>query len=326
MPLLIADILRGNTVESRHTGAYAVADSDGRLVLSGDSDRAIFPRSAIKAFQALPFVIGGAAARFGISGRALALACASHIGTPEHAATAAAMLERAGCDAACLECGTHWPTDREAARALAASGAQPSALHNNCSGKHAGFICTAIASGQDRTGYVLPDHPVMRRVIEAVCEVTGTAVDSAAAGIDGCSIPTFAIPLEALATGFARFGTGRHLPAEFAAAAPLLMAAVSAHPVMVAGEGKFDTVVTAAFGGRILVKSGAEGVCCGAIPELGLGFAVKADDGAMRGAEAATASLLRRLLGPSDVLDALASPVLTNWNGIEVGAIAGRLS
>ena len=322
----IAEVLRGDTVESRHTGAFAVTDAEGGLFLSGgDPGRQIFPRSAIKAFQALPFIVSGTAAHFGFTGEALALSCASHTGMNQHAATAAAMLARAGRDDRCLECGTHWPTDKDAAHALAASGARPSALHNNCSGKHAAFVCTCVAAGQDVRGYVLPGHPIMRSVIEAVAEVTQTDLRQAPVGIDGCSIPTFAIPLTALASGFARFGTGRHLPAEFAAAAPVLMAAVAENPMMIAGEGKFDTLLTAAFGGRLFVKSGAEGVCCGAIPELGLGFAVKADDGTMRAAEAATASLLRRLLGPIEILNTLASSTLTNWNGLDVGAIVGLL-
>jgi L-asparaginase II len=165
----------------------------------------------------------------------------------------------------------------------------------------------------------------MRGVTKAVEAVTGVDLGAAPCGVDGCSIPTFAIPLQALAAGFARFGTGRHLPAEFAAAAVVLRQAVAENPVMIAGEGRFDTVLTAAFGTRLFIKSGAEGVCCGALPELGLGFAVKAEDGAMRAAEAATASLLRRLLGPHTLLDRLASQLLTNWNGIDVGAVTGRL-
>jgi len=231
------------------------------------------------------------------------------------------MLARAGRDAACLECGAHWPSSGSAARALAAGGEAPSALHNNCSGKHAGFICAAVAAGRETAGYVAPDHPTMRGVTEAVAAVTGADLGAQSPATDGCSIPAYRIPLRALATGFARFGTGTGLPDEFAAASASLRAAVAAYPAMVAGKGLFDTVVTEALGESGFVKVGAEGVYCGALPSLGLGFALKCDDGAARAAEAAAACLLRHFLGAGPVLDGLAAPVLTNWNGIEVGSI-----
>lgn len=320
--VLLAEILRGGHVESRHTGAFAVADTDGRIVRAGgDPERAIFPRSAIKALQALPLLTSGAADRFGLDGAALALACASHVGTPAHAQTAAAMLDAAGQGPACLECGAHWPTSTSAARALAASGATPSALHNNCSGKHAGFVCTAIATGRDPAGYVAPDHPTMQGVIAAVSEVTGIRLEDQTPAVDGCSIPTYQISLRALAAGFARFGAGIGLPAGFAAAAARLRRAAAENPVMLAGPRRFDTETAEALGESAFVKVGAEGVYCGALPALGLGFALKCDDGATRAAEAATAGLLRHFLGANGPLDCLAAPVLRNWHGIEVGAV-----
>ncbi len=320
--VVIAEILRAGEVESRHTGAFVVADAAGKIVLcGGDPERAIYPRSAIKAFQALPLVASGAADRFGLNGAELALACASHCGTAIHAATASGMLARVGRDAGCLECGTHWPSSSTAARALAAAGEQPSALHNNCSGKHAGFICTAVAAGRDPTGYVRPDHPVMRDVTAAVSAVTGTDLAAQSPGVDGCSIPTYRIRLQALAAGFARFGTGTGLPEGFAAAAVRLREAVAANAEMISGAARFDTVVTEALGASAFIKVGAEGVYCGALPTLGLGFALKCDDGAARAAEAATAALLRHFLGAGPVLDGLAAPTLRNWNGIEVGSV-----
>ena len=319
---LIAETLRGGRVESSHTGAFVVADTEGRIVLSGGNPgRAIFPRSAIKALQALPLVASGAADRFGLSQAGLALACASHVGTPAHTQTAAGMLAACGREPSCLECGVHWPTSASAARALAASGQVAGPLHNNCSGKHAGFICTAVATGCDPAGYVSPEHPTMRAVRQAVAAVTGAALAGQVPAVDGCSIPTYEIPLLSLATGFARFGTGVGMPAGFAAAATRLRQAVAAHPAMLAGPGRFDTVVTETLGEAAFVKLGAEGVYCGAMPALGLGFALKCDDGAGRAAEAATAGLLRRFLGEGEVLDRLAAPVLKNWNGIAVGAV-----
>ena len=301
--ILLAEILRGADVESRHFGTFVVADSAGGVVLfGGNAERAIFPRSAVKALQALPLLLSGAADRFGLSDAELALACASHIGAPVHAQTAAAMLARAGRDEACLECGAHWPVSDGAARALAAAGQTPSALHNNCSGKHAGFVCTAIHAGRDPHGYVAADHPIMHEVTAALSAVTGEPLARQSPAIDGCSIPTYQVPLRRLATGFARFGTGMHLPEGFAAAAARLRRAAARHPEMLAGEGRFDTVVTQALGQAAFVKLGAEGVYCGALPSLGLGFALKCDDGAVRAAEAATAALLRRFLGENEAL------------------------
>ena len=324
--ILIAEILRNGHVESCHTGAFAVADASGRLVLSGgDPERAIFPRSAIKALQAIPLLVSGAADRFGLDEAALALSCASHMGAPVHADTAQAMLRAAGRGQECLECGVHWPSSESAARALATAGGRPSALHNNCSGKHAGFVCTAVATGRDPAGYVAPDHPTMRDVTEAVAEVTGERLDAQGPAVDGCSIPAYRIRLASLAAGFARFGAGLGLPAGFAQAAARLRRAVAANPVMVAGAGRFDTVVAEALGEAAFVKVGAEGVYCGAMPALGLGFALKCDDGASRAAEAAAAALLRRFLGAGPVLDELAAPTLVNWRGSEVGAVRASI-
>jgi L-asparaginase II len=321
-PRVIAEILRGGHVESRHTGSFAVADAHGRIVLSGgDPGMPVFPRSAIKALQALPLVAEGAADRLGLTDPELALACASHTGLPEHTATALSMLQRAGRDTLCLECGTHWPSSASAARALAEAGKSPTALHNNCSGKHAGFICAAVAARTDPTGYVGPDHPTMRRVTQAVAAATGATLTAENRATDGCSIPTFQIPLSAIAAGFARFGAGIGLPTGFAEAAARLRKAVAANPVMIAGPGRFDTEVTQALGGAVFVKTGAEGVHAGAIPGLGLGFAIKADDGGNRAADACAAALLRHFLPGHEILDEWAATTLRNWNGIAVAEV-----
>ena len=156
-PILV-EVFRGEAVESCHRGAFAVLDSEGKVAAAaGDLASAVYPRSAVKPLQALPLVASGAADRLGLSDAEIALACGSHGGEPLHVATALSMLRKAGHDASCLECGAHWPLDEAAARALAARGEEPSALHNNCSGKHAGFICLACFRGIDPAGYVRPE-------------------------------------------------------------------------------------------------------------------------------------------------------------------------
>lgn len=333
-PVLV-EAWRGNIVESAHRGAFAVLDSHGGVRAAlGDIDRPVFPRSAVKVMQALPLVASGAAERFGLSDAELALACASHNGEPAHVAAAEAMLAKAGLDAAALECGAHWPYREAFQRQMAAHGQTPTALHNNCSGKHAGFVCIgcllAAHAGQDARafvrGYLQPQHPVMRVVSAAIARATGADLGAAPVGTDGCSIPTYALPLRALALGFARIATGQGLGADDARAARRLRTAVAAQPFMVAGTDRFDTRVMQHFGERVFCKVGAEGMYAAALPEQGLGIAIKIDDGNnARAAEVAVAALLEALLQPdaagTALLRATSDALLRNWNGIAVGAL-----
>ena len=326
---------RGGIVESAHRGAVAVVDADGALHTAiGDIERPIFPRSAVKVLQALPLVASGAADALQLGDEELALACASHGGEEAHTRTAAAMLAKAGVDASALECGTHWPYHEGSQRDLARRGDSPSALHNNCSGKHSGFVCLGCRLNGGRgdlrgflSGYVRPEHPVMREVSAALQATTGWDLSTSARGTDGCSIPTHAVPLCHLALAFARVATGQGLSADHARAAQRLRQAVARAPFMVGGTGKFDTRVMERFGERVFCKVGAEGVHCAALPELGLGVAIKIDDGNnARACEVVLAALLQRLLPLADAdagfLHGLSDLTLRNWNGLEVGRLA----
>ena len=324
-PVLV-EVVRGARVESEHRGRVAVIDADGNaMLLLGDVARPVFPRSAVKPLQAVPLVQSGAADRFGFGDDELALASASHSGEPGHLAVVERMLARAGLDAGALACGAHPPIHAPSAQALARSGREPSALHNNCSGKHAGFLCAACTMGAEHAGYTDPAHPVQREVKAALEEITGIALEDRSCAIDGCSVPTWALPLEELARGFARFGTGQGLAPQRAQAAARIRAAYAARPYLVAGTGRFCTRLMEHFGARLLVKSGAEGVLCGALSEAGLGIAIKCDDGAARAAEVVMAALLSRLLARDDpdraALAPLVRPALRNWRGIEVGEL-----
>jgi L-asparaginase II len=324
-PILV-EATRGAFIESRHRGAVAVADPDGRLVFSiGDVDAPVFPRSAVKALQALPLIEGGGADLYGLTQEELALACASHSGEPIHVETATRMLAKCGRDQDALECGAHWPLGVEAAQHLAASGAKPSPLHNNCSGKHSGFICASCAAGVDPQGYVRPDHAVQHAIKRTLEDVAGVPLEDGAAAIDGCAIPTYPFPLHALARAFARFGSGSGLEATRGRAAARLRAACAAHPHLVGGTGRYDTMIMTALGARAFVKSGAEGVHCAALPEIGLGLAVKCEDGAGRAAEVVIATLIARFLSlnaeEEKVVSSRRSPAIRNWNGVEVGTI-----
>ena len=310
-PVLV-EVLRGGIVESFHRGALAIVDAHGSLRTAlGDIERPVFPRSAVKVLQALPLVASGAADRWQLTTEELALACASHGGEPAHAQTAASMLAKAGVDHEALECGTHWPYNDAAIKGLAARGEGPSALHNNCSGKHAGFVCLGCwmaeqrAGGHDRRdflrGYVEPGHPVMREVTAALQAATGYDLAHTATGTDGCSIPTYAIPLRHLAHAFARLGTGQGLSADHARAAKRLREAVASAPFLVAGSGRLDTRLMERLGQRLFCKVGAEGMYCAALPELGVGVAIKIDDGNnARACEVVLAAVVEHLLPLAD--------------------------
>ena len=319
---VVVETTRGGRVESAHRGAGAVVDADGAVVFAfGDVGRPVFPRSAVKAIQALPLIESGAADRFKLSSEELALACASHSGEAAHVAGAAGMLAKAGMSEDALACGAHWPLGPEATRTLAREGRQPTPLQNNCSGKHAGFLCVACALGAPAEGYETPGHVVQREVKAALEDVCGEQLDEARRGLDGCSIPTYAISLSGLALGFARMATGQGLGPKRAAAARRLFAANSAHPFHVAGTGRFDTRAMTLLGPRAITKTGAEGVFCAALPELGLGLAVKADDGATRAAEVMIAALIARFIETPEGFASLAWPKLANWRGAEVGEV-----
>ena len=324
-PVLV-EVMRADLVESRHHGNAAVVDADGRIVDSwGDIDRPMYPRSAFKAIQALPLVESGAADAFELDDRHLALACASHSGEPQHVGLVMEWLARIGCAVKDLECGAQRPIDQKAADSLLAAGESWTAAHNNCSGKHTGMLTTARHMGEPTSGYIDVNHPVQRRVADALEAMSGFAVSGPQRGIDGCSLPAFIMPLRALATAMARYADPSALPAPRKAAVLRIRNAWGAHPYLVAGRERFCTRIMTAVNGRFTVKTGAEGVLCASLPEQGLGIALKIGDGAGRAAGVAMAALLRRLGAIDENLyDELcrdSSCLITNLNGWKVGEL-----
>lgn len=317
-PVLV-EVTRGAIVESRHRGVVAVVDAKGSVVAAiGDIEQAVFPRSTVKAIQALPLVESGAADAYGFGLAELALACSSHNAEPRHVATAEKMLAAAGRSATDLECGPQVPSYEPAAAALYRSGGTPGPIHNNCSGKHAGFICFACHAGVDPSGYVLPGHLVQREVTAALSDVTGAVLDERNRATDGCSIPTYAIPLRSLAQGFARFVTGEGLAPGRAAAARRLVAASAAEPWMIGGTGRPVTEVLERFGGVVFAKDGAEGTYCAAFRGLRLGIAIKCDDGAGRAADVILGAAIEAIIAPDAEL--ASRPVKSRHGGV-VGAV-----
>lgn len=327
---VLAEVVRGNWVENRHRGAFVVMDANGRVIASaGDIERPVFPRSAVKSMQALAIFDRHAVERFHHSTEELALACASHHGEDDHVTNVARFLGRMGLSVNDLECGAHAPTNGEAREALRARHEEPSALHNNCSGKHAGMLSVALAMGVPTSGYVTREHDVQRAVRAAVELVIGESLTEDRCGTDGCSIPTWAAPIRAWAHGFARMATGQGLDARHAAGARALFDAATKHPHLVAGTGHIDTLVMEAFGGRVMQKGGAEGVQCGAIRDKGFGYALKCDDGNMAASQAMVAALLLKFADPDEkqraVLESFARQPVLNVRKAVVGEVRAVL-
>jgi L-asparaginase II len=323
---ILAETVRGNWVENRHRGAFAIVDAEGTIIASaGDIERPVFPRSAIKSMQALPIFAREADGKFHHTSEELALACASHHGENVHVATASGLLSRIGLSATDLECGAHLPTNAQARDALRAAGQEPSPLHNNCSGKHSGMLSVALAMGVPTQGYVRREHGVQRAVRDAVEAVIGEPLSEDRCGTDGCSIPTFAAPLRAFAFGFARMATGKGISAQLGAASQRLFDAATSHPLLVAGTGHADTLIMEAFAGRVMQKVGAEGVQCGAIRDKGWGYALKCDDGNIPASQAMLAALLLKFAEPDqrqrDLLETFAHQTIRSVRGADVGEL-----
>lgn len=316
------EALRGGRVESVHELDVAVVEDGAVVARAGRPEEPVFTRSAIKPFQAMPLVDDGVVERFGLTDEELALCCASHSGQPRHVALAAGILERIGLDDDALACGPHAPFHGEAARALRAEGREPGRLHNNCSGKHAGMLALARARGWPVEGYHEAGHPVQERMLDEVSRWTGEPRDRIGAGVDGCGVVTFAVPLTGLATAFARLAGGA---AAGEAGAGRIVRSMTRHPFLVGGTGRLCTRLMEVTAGRILAKVGAEGVYGAAALDRGVGVALKARDGARRAAEAGLLGVLAaRGLLTDDEMDALrpwARPVVRNTRDEAVGEL-----
>lgn len=291
--LSVVEVVRGPVVESRHRVHVAVVDADGGLrASSGDPDLVTFWRSSAKPFQAVAMVDDGAYERFGLTPRELALACGSHAGTSAHVRVAEQLLEKIGMTAEALACGAHPPFDDGTRRELAEQGIEPVRLHNNCSGKHAGMLALARARGWDAEGYQRMEHPVQARILSEVARWAGMPPEAIGVGVDGCGVVCFAMPLRQMARAYASFAAaarrGERGPAT-------VLEAMTAHPEMVAGEGRICTELLRLTEGRLIPKLGAEGVYCVGVPGAELGIAIKVEDGNQRAVAPAVAGVLREL-------------------------------
>jgi L-asparaginase II len=320
-PRPMAELWRGGILESVHAGHAVVCDASGAVTEAwGDPDAVIFPRSSCKMIQALPLLESGAAAEAGLDDRHLALACASHQGASVHTELVRDWLDAQRLGEPDLRCGAHWPADIAARDALIRAEERPCQIHNNCSGKHTGFLTLArhLGAGPE---YVEPDHPVQRSVRAAFEDLTGA--QSPGFGIDGCSAPNFATTVTGLARAMAAFAAADGAGVR-GKAMQRLREAMMRHPDLVAGEGRACTELMRAMSGRAAIKTGAEGVFVAILPKQRLGIALKIVDGTTRAAELAVAALLVRagvLERDHPATRRWLDSVQKNWRGIETGVL-----
>jgi L-asparaginase II len=333
-PALLIEVTRGALVESRHQGYITVMNADGELIASlGDIAACTYYRSAAKPFQAIPLITSGAADHFNLTPRELAVITGSHSGQAIHVETVAAILSKIGLDETALQCGAHMPFDEASARTLKSAGQPPTALYNNCSGKHAGMLALARFLGEPIENYLAPDHPVQRQIRCALAYFADVPIEEIAIAIDGCSAPVFGLTIEAMARSYAQLVASRQAgPDNLGNAAERIVDAMRQYPEMVGGtSGRLDTDLMRVAGGRIISKVGAEGVqLLGALPDArypsGLGIAIKIDDGDTRRARDPVVIETLRQLGLLDQeqmaqLTRYARATLRNHRHLEVGEV-----
>lgn len=323
---LFVEVTRNDTVESRHFGAAVVCDVKGEVVDSwGDIERLIFPRSALKPMLAIHLVESGASEHYGLSDAELSLACSSHQGEEIHQNLVESWLNRLGQTKDDLACGPVLPEDTERAHQILTSGQTGCRIHHNCSGKHTGFLTTAMQLNMSLENYHLIDHPLQQISLNILSDLAAIDLKQYPMGIDGCGLPAPTMPLLQLGRAMARFANPVDLSADRAKAIYRLHQAITNEPLYIAGRGTVVSELNEATKGAVLAKTGAEGIITAAIPEKGLGIAVKIADGSARARSVALLAILDHLGTLSDEdkhkLQAHISPTLVNSRGLAVGEI-----
>jgi L-asparaginase II len=332
---ILVEVKRGGVVESRHRGHLIIVDGDGKTLFSlGNPDTVTFLRSSAKPFQAIPFLLSGAAERFGFTEKEIALACASHSGEPAHTETAAKMLSKVGLTESDLHCGAHDPFNLQLTRQMIREGIEPSQLHNNCSGKHAAMLALAKHIGADIATYEQPSNPIQQRILETIERFSGISRDEIKTGIDGCAAPNFAVSVRTMAEMYVKLVfPPPDFDSELREACRRVVSAMMSYPEMIGGSvtERLDTEIMLAAHGQLISKIGAEGVyTAGVLPSptwrRGLGIAFKIKDGEDRRARPVVAiEILTQLgildVGKSEILKNFAHLKLKNWRGDIVGEV-----
>ncbi|MGD8188947.1 asparaginase [Brevibacillus ginsengisoli] len=320
-------VKRGNYIESTHAGSIAVVDRHGNLLYGlGDISRMTFTRSALKPVQAIPVLQSGAAERFLMTDKEIAICCGSHNGEEQHTQLVNSMLFRIGLQEDHLQCGAHPPYNQSHYLEMVRKQLEPSAIHNNCSGKHTGMLALAVHLESDIATYHHLEHPVQRKVVEALVELSEFPQDQMLTGIDGCGVPNFGIPIDKLALVFAKLANPDNVqPYSLRQAIKRLTHAMVQYPEMISGNNDFCTELIRVGSGKVIAKGGAEGVYCMGLVERGIGVAIKVEDGNWRSATPVAVEVLKQLgeLTPQEeqALQSFHMPVIANRKGETVGII-----
>ena len=327
---ILANVIRGETVESIHRGHFIVLDGEGNTVASGgDPSVVTYFRSSCKSMQAIPFITSGAADRFGFTEDEIALAVASHSGEQVHVETAARMLAKAGLTESDLRCGAHMPFNEAESNRMIAAGEKPSQLHNNCSGKHSAMLAFARHIGADIATYDSPANPIQKAILNCVADFTEISANEIATGVDGCAAPNFAVPITAMARSFIKLiSPPRSMDEGTRAACDRIVRAMIRYPELVGGTGRLDTMIMNAAPGKLICKVGADGVwLCGVLPcekwPSELSIALKIEDGDdFLSRPVVAIEILRKLgiLGHDDLSEYSPMPV-KNRRGDVVGKV-----
>ena len=321
-PLLI-EATRGGVPEKEYLVDAFACDSFGKILVSlGDIERLVYPRSSAKILQALATVESGAADHYGLGGGELALMCGSHFGEVSHVAATQSILAKINLRPKHLQCGSHWPVHEPTRRGMIRSQSTPTSLHHPCSGKHAGGLCLLSYTSEDITQYTAPDHPLQQQIIRNLERFTGDSLHNVPAGIDGCSYPTYPLPLRCWGQAFARIADPSGFADSTARSIAILKSAVEKNPLMVAGENSFISMFTRQFGNRVYIKNGADGFMAVALANQPIGLVLKVRSGQARIASIAVSALLEKLgvLSSEEALRWRTQPRM-NANGRQTGNV-----
>jgi L-asparaginase II len=326
MPVKVAEVYRGKVLESTHMGSIAVVRWDGSVLYAlGDHTRLTFFHSAAKPLQALAALEYGIAEKFGFDLKEIAIMASSHNGEKEHIGILERIMEKLGVGEQALKCGAHEPLGKEAARELRLSGKEPSRIHCNCSGKHLGFIAAAMAKGLGTEEYHRTDHSVQEDVKRVISEFSNVAKEDIEAATDGCGVPVYAVPLGNMALAYANLCNNNFMEGKYKKSQNYIVSAMTMFPDVIAGKGSFDTEIMASFGDRIVVKTGAEGVCCAGLPAKGVGLALKIEDGSKRAAEPVMLEILHQMkvIGKDELekVEKFRRPEIKSHSGDKIGEV-----
>ncbi|HHV99890.1 MAG TPA: asparaginase [Clostridiaceae bacterium] len=326
MPVKLVEVIRGNTVESIHKGDVAIVNSKGEIIHElGNAGRVAFFRSAGKPLQAIAALETGIVEEYGLGLNEIAIMVSSHSGEQEHIRTIKGMMEKTGINEDMLKCGVHEPVNREAARQLALAGESPTRLHCNCSGKHIGLIAASKLKNADVQGYHLESHPIQKDIKNIISEFCNVDLEEMETGIDGCSLPIYAVPLKNMALSYANLCDAEFNKGKYSKSQNYVISAMTMYPEMVAGKGRLDTEIMRNFGDRVISKMGAEGIYCAGIIGKNIGIAIKIDDGNSRAVGPAIIDILIQMKiidkSEAEALINFWKPPVVNHNKVTVGKI-----